>query len=103
MAVVYVNEDNFQSEVLESNKKVLIDFFATWCGPCQMLAPVIDEIADEVSDVVVCKIDVDQCPELAKQYGVMSIPTLIVMENGQVRSTTLGAKPKQQILELIKE
>lgn len=101
MAIISVNKNNFRQEVLESDKKVLVDFFATWCGPCRMVGPILEEIAQEREDIKVCKIDVDQEPELAAQYRVVSIPTLVVMDKGQVTATSLGAKPKAQILELL--
>lgn len=101
MSVVYVTKENYEAEVLNSEKPVLIDFWATWCGPCRMIAPVIDEIAAEREDIKVCKVDVDQQPELAAKFGVMSIPTLVVMKNGEITNKALGARPKQQILDLI--
>lgn len=101
MAIITLNRNTFQQEVLESDKPVLVDFFATWCGPCRMVAPILEEIAEEREDIKVCKIDVDQEPALAAQYGVVSIPTLMVIENGEVKATSLGAKPKAQILEML--
>ena len=101
MAIISVNKNNFQQEVLQSDKPVLVDFFATWCGPCRMVGPILEEIAEEREDIKVCKIDVDQEPELAAQYRVVSIPTLAVFEKGEVVATSLGAKPKAQILDML--
>jgi thioredoxin 1 len=101
MSVLHVNNENFEAEVLHSEKKVLVDFFATWCGPCRMIAPAIEEIAAERQDIKVVKIDVDQAPELASRYGVVSIPTLVVLENGEVKNQSSGAKPKAQILAML--
>lgn len=102
MAVVHLNKDNFKSEVLDSKGLVLVDFWATWCGPCQMLGPVIEEIAGEVTDAKICKLDVDENQELAKEYRVMSIPTLIVFKDGQIAKREVGAKPKDEILQMLK-
>ena len=101
MAVLHITKDTFQAEVLESKKTVLLDFWATWCGPCRMIAPVLEEVAQEREDVKVCKIDVDQEPELAKQFQIMSIPTLIVMEKGKIINQALGAMPKNSVLALL--
>ncbi len=101
MAVVKLTKDNFEAEALNAEGKVLIDFWAPWCGPCRMMGPVIDEIAEEVSDVKVGKVNVDEEPELAMKYGVMSIPMLVVLENGQVVNKSLGAVPKDNVLSLI--
>ena len=101
MSAIQVNKDNFQEVVLNSDKPVLVDFWASWCGPCRMVAPVLEEIANERSDVKVCKINVDEEPELAGRYNVMSIPTLLVMKNGQVVNQAVGARPKSQILSLL--
>lgn len=102
MAVTKVTKDNFNKEVIQSDKPVLVDFWAPWCGPCRMLSPVVDEIGEEYSsDIKVCKVNVDEENELAAQFGVMSIPTLITFKNGEVTSTSVGAKPKQAILKML--
>ena len=101
MAAININKSNFQSEVLNSDKKVLLDFWAPWCGPCRMVVPLVEEIAEERPDIKVGKINVDEEVELASQFGVMSIPTLVVMENGKVINQALGARPKDAILDLL--
>ena len=101
MSIIHVTSDNFRGEVLEAPGTVLLDFFATWCGPCRMVAPILEEIAGERSDVKVCKIDVDQSFDLAAQFGVSSIPTLVVMRGGKVTAKTVGACPKSEILALM--
>ena len=101
MSVLTITKDNFQTEVLESDKPVLVDFWASWCGPCRMVGPVIDEIAEERSDIKVGKINVDEQPELAAQFRVMSIPTMIVFKKGEAVNRTMGAQPKEQILSLL--
>ena len=101
MSAIQVNKNNFQEEVLNSDKPVLVDFWASWCGPCRMVAPILEEIANERSDVKVCKINVDEEPELAGRYNVMSIPTLLVVKEGQVVNQAVGARPKSQILSLL--
>ena len=101
MSAIQVNKDNFQEVVLNSDKPVLVDFWASWCGPCRMVAPILEEIAGERSDVKVCKINVDEEPELASRYNVMSIPTMIVVKEGQVVNQAVGARPKSQILSLL--
>ena len=101
MSAIHIHNNNFQEEVMNSQQKVLIDFWAPWCGPCQMVLPIIDEIAAERSDIKVCKINVDENPELAKRFRVMSIPTLIVMEKGEIVNRATGARPKESILELL--
>ena len=97
MSAIHINKENYQNEVVNSEKKVLLDFWAPWCGPCQMVLPLMDEIAAERSDIKVGKINVDEEPELASQFQVMSIPTLMVVKNGEVVSKTMGARPKAQI------
>ena len=101
MAALKITKDNFQAEVLEATETVLVDFWASWCGPCKMIGPIIDQIADERSDVKVCKINVDEEPELAAKFKVMSIPTLLVFKNGEVVTQSMGAKPKTAILSML--
>ncbi len=101
MAVVVVTKNNFEEEVLKSEKPVLLDFWASWCGPCKMIAPIIDEIAEEHPEIKICKVNVDEEQELALKYNVMSIPTLFVVKDGEIVNTSMGAKPKHQILELL--
>ena len=101
MAVLTITKDNFEQEVLKADKPVLLDFWASWCGPCRMVSPVIDAIAEERGDIVVGKINVDEQPELAAAFQVMSIPTLVVMKEGKVFNKTMGAQPKQAILNLL--
>ena len=101
MSVLHITKENFEAEVLKSDKPVLVDFFAVWCGPCKMIAPILDEIAAEREDIKVCKINVDEEPELAAQYQVTSIPSLFVIKDGQVTAQSLGARPKPQILEML--
>ena len=96
-----ISSEEFEDKVLRSGVPVLVDFFATWCGPCKMLAPVLDEVASELSGkATVYKVDVDKSPEIAQRYSIMSVPTLIVFENGQVKKTTMGAQPKSSLLAL---
>ena len=101
MAVVTITKENFEQEVLQSAKPVLLDFWASWCGPCRMLSPVVDEVAAERTDVKVGKVNVDEQPELAGQFGVMSIPTLLVFEQGKLVRQAVGARPKASVLELL--
>ena len=103
MSVININKNNFQDEVILSDKPVLLDFWATWCGPCRMVAPILEEIAAEREDVIIGKIDVDQEMPLAIRFGITSIPTLIVMENGQVVKQALGYRPKADILKLLED
>mgnify|MGYP000866732443 CR=1 FL=1 len=101
MSVLTITKDNFQKEVMESDKPVLLDFWAAWCGPCRMVSPIIDEIADEMPFIKVGKINVDEQLELAEAFDVMSIPTLVVMKNGKIVNRALGARPKQQIVSML--
>lgn len=101
MAALKITKDNFQTEVLEAKGTVLVDFWASWCGPCKMIGPIIDQIADERTDVKVCKVNVDDEQELAVQFKVMSIPTLLVFKDGQVVNQSLGSKPKAAILAML--
>ena len=101
MSVIDINKSNFQSEVLHADRPVLLDFWAPWCGPCRMVAPVVEEIAGERSDIKVGKVNIDEQPELARQFGIMSIPTLVVMEDGKVVDQAIGARPKSAILAML--
>ena len=103
MSVLKITGDNFQEEVLKSDKIVLIDFYADWCGPCRMMAPIIDQIAEEMVDKIkVGKVNVDENQELAMEYGVMSIPTIVIIENGEVKNTLVGVRDKNEIKEMLK-
>ena len=101
MFAININKNNFQKEVLNSEKKVLLDFWAPWCGPCRMVVPIVEKIADERPDIKVGKVNVDEEAELASQFGIMSIPTLVVIENGKIVNQTMGAKPKDEILAML--
>jgi thioredoxin 1 len=101
MSVINLTKENFSQEIKNSEKPVLVDFWASWCGPCRMVSPIVDEIADENDNIKVCKVNVDEQPELAQEYGVMSIPTLIVIKNGEIVNRSTGARPKKAILDLI--
>jgi len=101
MSVVTITEQNFQKEVLESDKPVLLDFWAAWCGPCRMVSPIVDEIAEEVTHAKVGKVNVDEQPALASQFRVMSIPTLAVVKNGKIVNTSVGVRPKAAILSML--
>ncbi len=104
MAALTFTKDNFNDEVLNADKTVLIDFWAPWCGPCRMVSPIVEEISDEVEgSVKVGKINVDEQPELAQQFGVMSIPTLVVLKNGKVVNSVVGTRSKSAIMELLEE
>ena len=103
MSVLKITGDNFQEEVLKSNKPVLIDFYADWCGPCRMMSPIIDQIAEEMKEEIkVGKVNVDNNQELAMEYGVMSIPTIVIIENGEVKNTLVGVRDKNEIKEMLK-
>ena len=101
MSAMNINLNNFRQEVLNSDKPVLLDFWAPWCGPCRMVVPMVEAIADERPDIKVGKVNIDEEFELAREFGVMSIPTLVVMKDGQVVRQATGARPKHQILELL--
>ena len=101
MKVLHIDKDNFHKEVLGSDKPVLLDFFASWCGPCRMVGPILDEIAEEREDIKVCKVNIDEQPELAHRYRIMTIPTLMVLKDGQIVDQAVGAKPKHQILAMV--
>ncbi len=100
--ITNITKENFEAEVLKSEKPVLVDFWATWCGPCKMIGPVIEEIANEHPEIKVCKINVDEEGELSIKHGVMSIPTLMVFQNGEIAQTAIGYRPKEEIEELSK-
>lgn len=101
MSVLTITNDNFENEVLNSDKTVLLDFWASWCGPCRMLSPIVDEIAEEREDIKVGKVNVDEERELAEKFSIMSIPTLIVFKNGEIVNQAMGVRPKNAILDLI--
>lgn len=101
MSVITINKNNFREEVLCSDKPVLLDFWASWCGPCRMVNPIVDEIAAERSDIKVGKINVDEQPELAGQFQIISIPTLVVVKDGRIANQAVGARPKAQILAML--
>ncbi len=101
MSVLNIDNTNFEAEVLNSSKKVLVDFWASWCAPCRMAGPIVEEIANERPDIKVCKINVDEQPELAAKFGIMSIPTLMVFENGKLVNQSAGARPKDAILSML--
>ncbi len=103
MSAINVNQKNFEQEVLQSEKPVLVDFWAPWCGPCRMVVPLVEEIAEERDDIKVAKINVDEEQALAMQYEIMSIPTLMVFKNGKIVNQSLGAIPKNQILDMLKD
>ena len=101
MSLVHITKDNFDSIVNQNEKPVLVDFWAPWCGPCQMIGPIIEEIAAEQDDVIIAKVNVDDEMELAKKFRIVSIPTVIVMKNGEKVASSLGYKPKDEILKLL--
>ena len=100
--ITNITKENFEAQVLKSEKPVLVDFWATWCGPCKMIGPVIEEIANEHPEIKVCKINVDEEGELSIKHGVMSIPTLMIFKNGEIAQTAIGYRPKEEIEELLK-
>lgn len=102
MAVITLTKENFEQEVLKSDVPVMVDFWASWCGPCRMLSPIVDEIAEEVTDAKVGKINVDEQPDLAAKYGIMTIPTVLVFKNGEIAANSVGVKPKAALLNLLK-
>lgn len=102
MGVLKINTENFKKEVLEETKTVLVDFYADWCGPCKMLSPIIDEIAQEKQEVKFVKINVDEAQELAREYSIMSIPTLVVIKDGKEKNRTVGLIDKSELLEMLK-
>ena len=101
MSVIKITKNNYDAEVLHSDKPVLLDFYADWCGPCRMVGPIVDEIAEERDDIKVGKINVDEEGELAAQFGIVSIPCLVVMKNGEIANQSVGAKPKAGILAML--
>lgn len=103
MAILHITKDNFEQEVLKSDVPVLVDFWATWCGPCRALGPVLEEIASETSSVKIVKVNVDEQPELASQFRIMSIPTMILFKSGEVADKTVGLLPKDEVLNFIKK
>lgn len=101
MAAMTITKENFEHEVTEATRPVLLDFWASWCGPCRMLSPIVEEIAEERTDIVVGKVNVDEEPDLASQFGVMSIPTLVVLQQGKIVQQSVGAQPKANILAML--
>lgn len=101
MALIHVTSENFEKDIMQSEKTVLIDFWATWCGPCRMIAPIVEEIAEERDDITVAKIDVDEAGDLAGAFGITSIPTLVVMKNGEIVNKAVGYQGKQGILKML--
>ena len=100
--ITTITKDNFENEIIKADKPVLVDFWASWCGPCRMLSPTIDEIAEEHPEIKVCKINIDDEAELAIRHGVMSVPTLMLFKNGEIAQTAVGVRPKDEILDLLK-
>lgn len=103
MSAIHLTKENYEAEVVKSDLPVLIDFWASWCGPCQMIAPVIEELSEELTDAKICKVNVDEQPELAAKFSVMSIPTLAIVQEGKIVRTSVGAKPKEAIVSFIKQ
>lgn len=101
MSAMDINKGNFKEEVMDSDRPVLLDLWAPWCGPCRMMAPIVEEIAQERTDIKVGKINVDEQPELASQFGVMNIPTLVVMKNGKITDRAIGTRTKAQVLKML--
>ena len=101
--ILHVNKDNFEEVVLKSKTPVLVDFFATWCGPCKMLKPVLEQVADETNNVKIYKVDIDESMEIAEKYGLISVPTLIMFNNGEEVAREIGFRQKKQILDLIED
>ena len=101
MSIIHIDQNNYHKEVLNSEQPVLLDFWASWCGPCRMLSPILEKVAEERPDVKVCKVNIDEQPELASQYQVYSIPTLMVMKDGKVTNSSVGVRPKGQILSML--
>lgn len=102
MAAIFVSNENFENEVLKSDVPVLVDFWAPWCGPCMMLGPIIEDIAEENADIKVCKVNVDENPDLAVEYKIMNIPTIVAFKNGEIYKKSVGIISKSEILELVK-
>ena len=100
--ITTITKDNFENEIVKADKPVLVDFWASWCGPCRMLSPTIDEIAEEHPEIKVCKINIDDEAELAIRHGVTSVPTLMIFKNGEIAQTAVGVRPKDEILDLLK-
>lgn len=103
MSVINVTEESFDEEVLHCNGKVLVDFWAAWCGPCKMLAPTVDELSEEVKDVKFCKVNIDEQPQLAMRFGIMSIPTLMLSDSGKIQNKLVGLSSKEEILDMLRK